>query len=236
MAKSSINGPRGWSPATISKRFADIRPSPSSFDEANRSVDAILSMGSPVARFYGTEVLRISPDAVGLDRMKGGSMIPLLDSHQAGGIASALGRVSRTWFKSGGLMGSLQFNQTPTGEMAMGMVQRGEIAGISAGYTVNRWEISDDEGNIIDDADSIRWDDNLTYTATKWDLHECSLVSVPADPLSGIRSGSGLDRAVPMIGGGDVDAVRARMGARMRMATRQRMLDAQGRVIGLRNE
>jgi HK97 family phage prohead protease len=168
--------------------------------------------------------------------MKGGSMIPLLDSHQAGGISSALGRVSRTWFKSGGLTGSLQFNQTPTGEMAMGMVERGEIAGISAGYTVTRWEISDDEGNIIDDADSIRWDDNLTYTATKWDLHECSLVSVPADPLSGIRSlGSGIDRAL-IIGGGVVADVRARMNARQRMATRQSMYDRQARLIGQRNE
>src|SRR5882762_1702832 len=167
MTKSStIAGPRAWHAGQVEKRFADIRPSPTSFDEANRSVDAIISMGSPVQRFYGTEVLRISPEAVGLDRMKGGSMIPLLDSHQAGGISSALGRVSRTWFKSGGLTGSLQFNQTPTGEMAMGMVERGEIAGISAGYTVTRWEITDDEGNTISDADSIRWDDNLTYTAT----------------------------------------------------------------------
>jgi hypothetical protein len=230
MTKSSTIGPRGWSPATVSKRFADIRPSPTSFDEANRSVDAILSMGSPVTRFYGVERLLISPEAVGLDRMKNGSMIPLLDSHQGGGISNALGRVSRTWFKSGGLMGSLKFNETPQGEMAMGMVARGEIAGISAGYTVNRWEVSDDEGNIIDDADSVRWDENLTYTATKWDLHECSLVSVPADPLSGIRSlGSGIDRAVPMIGGGDIEAVRARMLARQRMATRQRMVDLAGR-------
>src|SRR5207245_3376569 len=221
MTKPAMAGPRGWHAGQVAKRFADIRPSPSSFDEANRSVDAIISMGSPVTRFYGTEVLRISPDAVGLDRMKGGSMIPLLDSHQSGGIANALGRVSRTWFKSGGLMGSLQFNQTPTGEMAMGMVQRGEIAGISAGYTVTRWEITSDEGDIVE-PDAVRWDDNLTYTATKWDLHECSLVSVPADPLSGIRSlGSGIDRAM-MIGGGDhIEDVRARMGARMRMAARQ---------------
>jgi hypothetical protein len=49
-------------------------------------------MGSPVARFYGTEVLSISPEAVNLDRMTGGSIIPLLDSHQIAGINNALGR------------------------------------------------------------------------------------------------------------------------------------------------
>ena len=43
-------------------------------------------------RFYGTSGF-ISAEAVGLDRMKGGGMIPLLDSQQAGGISNALGRV-----------------------------------------------------------------------------------------------------------------------------------------------
>jgi hypothetical protein len=60
-------------------------------------------------------------------------------------------------------------------------------------------------------------------------LHEGSLVTVPADHLSGIRSlSSGIDRAVPMIGG--VDDVRARMNVRMRMA------NAQTSVIGKGNE
>jgi hypothetical protein len=49
-------------------------------------------MGSPVAPFYGTEVLSISLEAVNLDRMTGGGIIPLLDSHQMAGINNALGR------------------------------------------------------------------------------------------------------------------------------------------------
>jgi hypothetical protein len=131
--------------------------------------------------------------------MKGGSMIPLLDSHQGVGIGNALGRVQQAWFARGALMGKLAFNNTPEGRKAEGMVSRGEIAGISAGYAVQKWEITDKKGNVIDpDVDRIRWDDDgLTFTATRWNLHECSLVSVPADPLSGIRSfGTGYDRAV----------------------------------------
>jgi hypothetical protein len=221
MTKSSaIAGPKGWYSGRVEQRFADTKPS--SFDAASRTVNAIISMGSPVARFYGTERLLISPEAVGLDRMKGGSMIPLLDSHQAGGISNALGRVERAWFKSGALMGSLKFNETPNGEMAMGMVARGEIAGISAGYCVRDWLITDDKNNVIDpEVSQMRWDDNLTFTATKWDLHECSLVCVPADPLSGIRSvGSAIDRAILMIGGGDVETTRIRMLTRQRMHER----------------
>ena len=119
-------------------------------------------------------------------------------------------------------MGTLAFNETPNGEMAMGMVSRGEIAGISAGYCVREWEITDAKGTVIDpEVERIRWDETgLTFTAVKWDLHEASLVSVPADPLSGIRSmGSGIDRA----GVGDYRV----LGTRSRMLVRQRMHERQ---------
>jgi hypothetical protein len=230
----TLSGPRGWSPGKTETRFADSKPT--SFDRKSRTVDCVISMGSPVQRFYGTEVLKISPAAVNLDRTKGGSIIPLLDSHQMAGIANALGRFQKTWFQNKGLMGQIRFNETPNGELAMGMVERGEIAGISAGYTVREWEITDEDGRVIDpDVERIRWDESgLTFTATKWDLHEGSLVSVPADALSGIRSmGSGLDRAFGGVGHHHgVADIRARMNARQRMHVRQSMYNRQARAIG----
>jgi phage head maturation protease len=193
---------------------------PSSYDAASHTADCVISMGSPVARFYGTEVLRISPESVGLDRMKNGSQIPLLDSHQSGAIAHALGRFTEIWFARGALMGKIVFNQTPNGKLAEGMVARGEIAGISAGYAVRDWEITDDAGKILDPENTqIRWDDNLTFTATRWDLHEGSLVSVPADHLSGIRS----------LGNVDADLVNRRA----RMKARQAISDANSRLADL---
>jgi hypothetical protein len=228
---TTVSGPRGWNPATINHRFADTKPS--SFDAASRTVDCVISMGSPVQRFYGTEVLRISPAAANLDRMQGGSIIPLLDSHQMSGISNALGRFTKAWFQRGGLMGTIASNQTPPGELAMGMGERGEIAGISAGYTVNEWEITDSDGRVIDpDVERIRWDeDGLTFTATRWSLHEGSLVTVPADMHSSIRSlGSGADRAFAGISHSGVVDVLARTNARMRMATRARMVAAQSMI------
>jgi hypothetical protein len=204
----------------ITYRFA--AGSTSSFDASARSVDAVISMGSPVQRFYGTEVLKISPEAVDLDRMKGGSIIPLLDSHQADSISHALGRVTRTWFSRGALMGTLAFNETPQGELAMGMVSRGEIAGISAGYCVREWEISDEDGRVIDpEVERIRWDqDGLTFTAVRWALHEASLVSIPADKFSGVRSmGTGIDRA--LASNYNITDVGTRMLVRQRMTERQ---------------
>jgi phage head maturation protease len=220
--------PRGWSVGQTSTRFADTKPS--SFNAATRSVDAVLSCGSPVARIFGIEKLLISPEAVDLSRMQNGSMIPLLDSHQAGSIGNALGRVTKAWFNRGALWGSLAFNETPQGGMAMGMVQRGEIAGISCGYAVTAWKITTESGRVIDpDVERIGWDeDGLEFLATAWALHEISLVNIPADILSGVRSitSSGLDRAaLSGFPGHAGDAL-------VRMQARQRMYERAQAVIG----
>src|SRR5258708_31294860 len=106
-------------------------------------------MGSPVKRFYGTEILRVDPQSVIIDRLIG-SGIPLLDSHRQIGIGNALGKVTRIWFSGGALMGKLAFNGTTEGRKAEGMVARGEISGVSAGYRVEEWEVSDADGNVID--------------------------------------------------------------------------------------
>ena len=47
-------------------------------------------------------------------------------------------------------MGTLKFHDTDEGRKAEGMVARGEIAEISAGYRVEQWEIKDENGNVID--------------------------------------------------------------------------------------
>jgi Caudovirus prohead serine protease len=206
----------------VAHRFSDSTPT--SFDAKARTADCVISMGSPVQRFYGTEVLRISPKAVGLDRMKGGSIIPLLDSHQAVGINNALGRFQRVWFDHKALIGTIRFNETPNGELAMGMVERGEVTGISAGYAVREWEITDEDGRVIDpETERLRWDEaGLTFTATRWDLHEASLVTVPADQHSSIRSmGGGLEPASHGLLPFNIADVRTRMLARQRMAERQ---------------
>jgi hypothetical protein len=79
---------------------------------------------------------------------------------------------------------------------------------------------------VIDpEVERVRWDeDSLTFEATRWSLHEISLVNVPADILSGVRSmtSSGLDRAAFIGAPGDV-LVRAQ--ARQRMHERQNAHD-----------
>lgn len=194
--------PPGWGAGSTDTRFADVAPS--SYDKKARTVDCIISMGSPVERFYGTEKLRIHKDAVVLDRMNNAG-IPLLDSHNQNGIDNHLGRFARVWVGrergAPALLGQIAFNDTERGRIAEGMVARGEIQGISAGYTVRDWEITDAKGKVIDpETQRINFDDALTFEATRWEVLEASLVSVPADSAAMIRSlGSGQDRPLPMI-------------------------------------
>jgi hypothetical protein len=104
------------------------------------------------------------------------------------------------------------------------MVSRGELKGISAGYSVSKWEISDEDGNVIDpEKGQIVWDDNLTFTATRFQILEASLVGIPADAASAVRSFGGAAT-------GDLIDVRARMNARNRMATRARMVTLMGQT------
>jgi phage head maturation protease len=203
-------------PDQILHRLADTEMSggPISYDRDAGTVEAIISMGSPVNRPYGTEVLRIAPDAVDLTRLREGG-IPLLDHHKQTGIDAMLGRLVDAWFERGALVGRFAFNKTPEGQKAEGMVARGEIAGVSAGYRVDQWLITNDDGDVVDER-NVRWDDNLTFTATRWQLFECSLVGVPADAASSIRSLGGYN---PVIA--DVVA---------RMQARQRMYDRMARL------
>lgn len=96
----------------VATRLLDLKPT--SYSAEYRTVDAVLSTGSPVARPYGTEVLKISADAINLSRVHGAG-VPLLDSHQQIGISNALGVVRAAWIENGALIGTLQFNQTHEG-------------------------------------------------------------------------------------------------------------------------
>jgi Caudovirus prohead serine protease len=223
MSRTSGLPPIGF----IEHRFASAS-SPSSYDKATHSCDCIISAGAAVNRVYGTEILRIDRASVDLSRVESGSA-PLLDSHSQASIDSVLGRIDSAWIKSGQLYGKVIFAQTHAGRRAEGMVERGELKGISAGYSVSKWEISDADGNVLDPQSSPRWDDDLTFTAVRWQLLEASLVGVPADAASAVRSFGGAAT-------GDLIDVRARMNARQIMHVRQSMYDRQARAIGGNDE
>lgn len=212
---TTMFGPRGWSAQQIVTRF--VTALPRSYDAETRSVDCVVSTGAPVLRHYGTELLKISKSAINIDRVTSG-LCPCLDSHQTATIADALGRVTEAWVERRALMARLAFNRTPEGDAALGMIARGEITGISAGYRVLEWSVADQDGRIIDQ-ETTPWDDSLVFTGVKWELLEVSIVSVPADSAAGIRNFDDL-----AYGDGDLINVRARMQVRQNISDRMSRL------------
>jgi hypothetical protein len=216
--------PKGWRQEQVLHRLdAGSTLTPVSYDKKQRSVDAILSVGSPVKRIFGTEKLRISPECVDVSRVHAG-LVPLLDSHANTSITSVLGRLARTWFVGGELWGKLVFADTEQGRVAEQMVSRGEISSTSLGYRVEQWSIEDSDGSEVDPDDIMSWDSDLTFVATRFQILECSLVSIPADAEALIRKLGNVDET-------EVGAIRERMQNRQAVAEcRERMLDRQQSV------
>jgi hypothetical protein len=173
-----------WKPKQTLNRFADI----GTYDADAHSCLAVLASGARILRPYGVEVLSITPSAVDLGRAKSG-LLPLIDSHQVQGITNVLGRVDDVTFEQGKLVGRLVFDDSAAGRNAEGLVARRMLRGVSVGYQVTSWEVSDDDGNVVDpERERLSWDVAYTFTATRWALLECSLVAVPADSSATIRS------------------------------------------------
>jgi hypothetical protein len=206
--------------STSQTRLADLQPG--SYDEEARTVEAVLSVGAAVARGYGTEILEVTPAAVDLKRVP----VPLIDSHNVFGVINGiLGRVDRVWFERGKLVGKISFDDSEVGRKAEGLVARRMVRGVSIGYRVDKWEIKDADGDVVDpERERLLWDAQYTFTAKKWQLLECSLVSVPADPDAEIRTAQALitraDGFVPRKRRREIAAVRARMRIRQAMLNR----------------
>lgn len=167
---------RGTPPPARGTRAASFTPS--TYNATARTVEAVFSAGTAVNRWYGTEALTISEEAIDLTRVAAG-LCPLLNSHNPRDLDAVLGRVLDARIESGQLVGTFLFADTDAGRAAEGRVARGEVLGISVGYIVRTWTLTEST------------DERDTWTATRWELLEVSLVAVPADPNAGVRSAPG---------------------------------------------
>ncbi|MCZ4273998.1 prohead protease/major capsid protein fusion protein [Maritalea porphyrae] len=150
--------------------------SPSTYDEENRTVEAVFSAGSSRMIYGIEEVLEISKEAINLERLEK-DIVPFLDHHNKRSLDAVLGKVVSASINDGKLIGTIKFGEGDSAKRAEEMVRNGELSGLSIGYTVEQWTQVRTEGA-----------DHDTLTATKWTLLEVSLVSVPADAEALIRS------------------------------------------------
>lgn len=148
---------------------------PSSYDAETRTIEAIFSTGARRRTWYGYEELEISPEAVDLSRVEQGQ-VRALDHHNQYQVDAIVGSVPEARIDGANLVGRIAFADTDFGREVEGMVARGELRGISVGYTIEAIErVAEVEGRDV-------------WRVTRWTLVECSFVSVPADANAGVRS------------------------------------------------
>lgn len=134
----------------------DIKP-----DAESRTFTLPVSSEASVERWWGTEILDHSPDAIDMTRLQDGA--PLLLDHdptrQIGVIEGAtVGQDKR-------LNATVRFSRSPLGEEVFQDVVDGIRRNVSIGYRI----------------DALEEVSKNTYSATRWMPMEISVVSVPAD-------------------------------------------------------
>jgi HK97 family phage prohead protease len=157
----------------VVNRFAGFEPA--TYDAAARTVEIIISTGVRRSTWFGFEELEISPEACDISRVALGQ-VRAIDHHNQYQIDAIVGSVTEARFEGSNLVGKIAFADTEFGRKVEGMVARGELKGISCGYTIQTFERVGVE------------DERAVWRATRWTLMEVSFVSVPADASAGVRS------------------------------------------------
>lgn len=147
-------------------------------DEAARTVSLSFSSETPVARWFGNEVLDHAPGSIMLDRLRNAG--PLLMDHdpceQIGvveDVAIGTDRVGRA---------VVRFGRSEDAEEAFQDVIDGIRQHVSVGYRVHKMVLESTDGQTE------------TYRATQWEPMEISLVSIPADTSVGIGRAATTDQ------------------------------------------
>jgi HK97 family phage major capsid protein len=142
-----------------------------------------LSSEYPVARWFGTEILDHSPEAVDLSRAKLG--LSFLDSHDFKSIIGIIDNVAIGADKK--LRGVLQFSRSATAQQIKTDILDKIRRFVSVGYQVNEY--------VLEKSSKTEGD---TYRATRWMPMEGSSVGIPADPTVGHERKAG-ERLYPVL-------------------------------------
>lgn len=164
-----------------SLRTRFYKRSAESVDVESKSFDIVISTETPVRTWIQNpenadetievdEILLVS----GLDTSRTNGM-PLVDSHDTfSGVSTILGKVDDVRIVDKKIIGTAVLNSRNSD--LIDDIGSGHYSQISAGYTVNSYEIE------------YREDDVPVAYATDWTLYEASLVAVGADPNASVRS------------------------------------------------
>lgn len=155
-------------------------------DAEKRTFDIVFATETPVFRrgweTNYNEVLAISPKSIRTERLATGGM-PLVNNHnQWAGIQGQMGRVASYTIDTvkKEARATIQFSTQEQFKGIFDDIAAGIIRNISVGYRVWKYDVIKNDPN---DAKEIP-----TYRAIDWEPMEVSLVMVPADHNSSVRS------------------------------------------------
>lgn len=168
--------------AKVSLSYVRASIPENSFNEKNNTIEVVFATETPVKRYdwnegcYFNEVLEISKDAINFERLNRG--LSVLDSHQSYGLENILGVVESAWIDENTKEAKaiIRLSSTEKDADIISKIKQGIIRHMSVGYKVDQYTVSKNGKEIPE------------YRATQWTPNELSLVPVPADFNSGIRS------------------------------------------------
>lgn len=155
---------------------------PESFDEENRTIEVIFSVGAKGKRWdWGIgeyfEELSMKKSDVRLDRLNAGA--PFLKNHSSRDLSDNLGVVEKAWIKNKEGRALIKLSRRDEIDGIIQDIKDKVLKNISVGYRVHKLEDVSKKG-----------DETPTYRATDWEPYEISLVNIPFDTSAQIRSES----------------------------------------------
>lgn len=147
------------------------------FDEETKTVTMSFASETPCLDYWGDkEILRCNDEAMDTQRFTDGVM-PILYNHERDIV---IGKPTKIWTENGRAMATIEFAGTEKAQEIMGLVRDGFLNGVSVGYRVMQWEVVE-KGETSDDGI-----EGLAWIATRWEVFEISIVTVPADGTVGV--------------------------------------------------
>lgn len=152
---------------------------PATLNEDARTVEVVWSTGVKVRRYdwwedrYYDEELSLYAAHVRLDRLNAGA--PLLKDHRAS-LDNTIGVVERAWLQDGEGRALVRFSDRAEVAPILADVKAGILRNISVGYSVRKYEVIKEEGQVD------------IYRAVDWEPAELSFVAIPADSDAQVRA------------------------------------------------
>ena len=163
------------------------------YNEKENTIECVFATPTPVLRWsYGfnnnedfNEVLSIKPEHIDSNRLDAGA-VPFLNNHSGYGDVGEiqLGKVIKWWIVGEECRATIQLSTAEEHKGIVDNIINGTYSNISVGYRVHEYTPVITPMPIKGNSPS----EPPTMLATKWEPTEISLVAIPADPKSQIRS------------------------------------------------